>query len=57
MENEGSYEARTSGLSEAREVVASAERRRRWSAYDKLAIGRETLVPGAVAQAVADRHG
>ena len=57
MENEGSYEALTSGLPEAREAIASAKRRRRWSADDKLAIVRETLVPGAVAQAVADRHG
>jgi transposase len=57
MENEGSYEARMSGLPEAREAAGSAERRRRWSADDKLAIVRETLVPGAVAQAVADRHG
>lgn len=34
-----------------------SERRRRWSDGDKLAIVRETLAPGAVAQVVADRHG
>jgi transposase len=33
-----------------------SERRRRWSDGDKLAIVRETLAPGAVAQVVADRH-
>ena len=32
-------------------------RRLRWSDGDKLAIVRETLAPGAVAQVVADRHG
>jgi len=34
-----------------------SERRRSWSDGDKLAIVRETLAPGAVAQAVAERHG
>ncbi len=34
-----------------------SERRRTWSDRDKLAIVRETLAPGAVAQAVAERHG
>jgi len=39
------------------EVRVRSERRRRWSAEDKLRIVRETLAPGAVAKAVADRHG
>lgn len=34
-----------------------SERRRSWGDQDKLAIVRETLAPGAVAQAVAERHG
>jgi transposase len=41
----------------ALEVRVRAERRRRWSAEDKLRIVRETLEPGAVAKAVAERHG
>ena len=36
---------------------ARLERRRRWSSAAKLAIVRETLAPGSVAQVVADRHG
>jgi transposase len=39
------------------EVRVRAERRRNWSAEDKLRIVRETLEPGAVAKAAADRHG
>jgi transposase len=39
------------------EVRVRAERRRRWSAEDKLRIVCETLEPGAVAKAVAERHG
>jgi len=39
------------------EVRVRAVRRRSWSAEDKLRIVRETLQPGAVAKAVADRHG
>jgi len=39
------------------EVRVRAVRRRSWSAEDKLRIVRETLEPGAVAKAVADRHG
>ncbi len=39
------------------EVRVRAERRRRWSAEDKLRIVREALEPGAVAKAVAGRHG
>jgi transposase len=55
--NEGSYEARRSALPDRIEVRVRSERRRRWSDADKLAIVRETLAPGAVAQVVADRHG
>lgn len=55
--NEGSYEARRSALPDRVEVRVRSERRRRWSDGDKLAIVRETLAPGAVAQVVADRHG
>ena len=55
--NEGSYEARRSALPDRVEVRVRSERRRTWSDGDKLAIVRETLAPGAVAQAVADRHG
>ena len=39
------------------EVRVRPERRRRWSSAAKLAIVRETLAPGSVAQVVADRHG
>ena len=39
------------------EVRVRAERRRKWSTEDKLRIVRETLEPGAVAKAVAERHG
>ena len=55
--NEGSYEARRSALPDCVEVRVRSERRREWSDGDKLAIVRETLAPGAVAQVVADRHG
>ena len=54
---EGSYDGRKSALSERVEVRVRSERRRRWSSKDKLAIVRETLASGAVAQVVADRHG
>ncbi len=57
MVNEGSYEARRSALPDRVEVRVRSERRRTWSDGDKLAIVRETLAPGAVAQVVADRHG
>ena len=57
LANEGSYEARRSALPDRVEVRVRSERRRRWSDGDKLAIVRETLAPGAVAQVVADRHG
>ena len=55
--DEGSYEARRSALPDRLEVRVRSERRRRRSNGDKLAIMRETLAPGAVAQVVADRHG
>jgi transposase-like protein len=38
-------------------VCVRAFRRRSWSAEDERRIVRETLEPGAVAKAVADRHG
>jgi transposase len=58
-----SYEARKgsvrggAGAGTGVEVRVRAVRRRRWSPEEKLRIVRETLEPGAVAQAVADRHG
>lgn len=55
-----SYEARRSsvrGGGSGVEVQIRAVRRRNWSTEDKLRIVRETLEPGAVAKAVADRHG
>jgi len=55
--NEGSYEARRSAFPDRVEVRVRSERRRKWNDGDKLAIVRETLAPGAVAQVVADRHG
>jgi transposase len=55
--DDGSYEARKSGAGDRIEVTVRAERRRRWSAEEKLRIVRETLRPGAVAQVVADRNG
>ena len=55
--DEGSYEARRSDPKDRVEVTMRVERRRRWSAEEKLSIVRETLRPGAVAQTVAARHG
>jgi len=56
-----SYEAltsaRKSGVAELVEVRVRADRRRRWSAAEKLSIVRETLAAGAVAKFVAERHG
>ena len=54
---EQSYDGRRSDLPERVEVRTRPERRRRWSAAAKLAIVRETLASGAVAQVVAERHG
>src|SRR5215210_8040232 len=57
----GGYEVRRSsvrrGAGSGVEVRVRAVRRRNWSTEDKLRIVRETLGPGAVAKAVADRHG
>ena len=56
-----SYEARKNavrgGAGAGVEVRVRAVRRRRRSAEEKLRIVRETLEPGAVAKAVAERHG
>ena len=56
-----SYEAltstRKSGVAELVEVRVRTDRRRRWSAAEKLSIVRETLAAGAVAKFVAERHG
>ena len=55
---ERSYEARRSALGSGTvEVSVRPVRRRNWSPEDRLRIVRETLEPGAVAKAVADRHG
>lgn len=54
---EQSYDGRRSDLPERVEVRTRPERRRRWSSAAKLAIVRETLATGAVAQVVAERHG
>src|SRR5918993_2773472 len=57
----GGYEARRSsvrrGAGSGVEVRVRTVRRRIWSPEDKLRIVRETLAPGAVAKAVAERHG
>jgi transposase-like protein len=55
--DEGSYEARKSAPKDRVEITTRTERRRRWSAEEKLRIVRETLRPGAVAQVVADQYG
>jgi transposase len=55
--DEGSYEARKGARNDQVAVMTRPERRRRWSAEEKLRIVRETLRPGAVAQVVADQHG
>ena len=59
--NGASYEARKRPRRNAGpavvEVRVRAERRRSWAPEDKLRIVRETLEPGAVAKAVAERHG
>jgi transposase len=57
----GSYDGRKSAV-RARsergvEVQVRPVRRRNWPDEDKLRMVRETLQPGAVVQAVADRHG
>lgn len=45
------------GAGSGLEVRVRAVRRRSWSTEDTLRIVRETLEPGAVAKAVAERHG
>lgn len=61
MDGANSYEARRSGRRSGAgpqvEVQVRQVRRRNWSVEDKLRIVRETLEPGTVAKAVADRHG
>src|SRR4028119_627168 len=57
----GSYDGRKSAV-RARpergvEVQVRPVRRRNWPDEDKLRMVRETLQPGAVVQAVADRYG
>jgi transposase len=56
-----SYDGRKSGSGSRAdrgvEVRVRAVRRRNWPAEDRLRIVRETLEPGTVVQAVADRHG
>ncbi len=54
---EQSYDGRKTALPERVEVRARLERRRWWSSAAKLAIVRETLAAGSVAQVVVDRHG
>jgi transposase len=54
---EPSYDGRKTALPERVEVRTRLEHRRRWSSAAKLAIVRETLAAGSVAQVVADRHG
>ena len=39
------------------EIITGTERRRRWTATEKLAIVEETLLPGESVSAVARRHG
>jgi transposase-like protein len=39
------------------EIISGRERRRRWSAEDKLRLVAETYEPGAAIRAVAARHG
>lgn len=54
-----SYEAPTRPLKDtvSERVEVRVERRRRWSVEQKLSVVRETLEPGVVTKAVAERHG
>jgi transposase len=45
------------GTKERIEVITSVQRRRRWSAEEKVAIVQETYGPGASVSMVARRHG
>ena len=56
MDIEQSNEARMSGRGDGG-VLVRVERRRNWSDEEKLAILKETTVPGVVISAVARRHG
>ena len=57
----GAYEVRKSparrGAGSGVEVRVRAVRRRSWPTEEKLRIVREAIEPGAVAKAVAERHG
>jgi transposase len=56
-----SYDGRKSGsggrAGRGVEVRVREVRRRNWSTEERLRIVRETLEPGVIVQAVADRHG
>lgn len=56
-----SYDGRKSGsggrAGRGVEVRVRGVRRRNWSAEERLRIVRETVEPGVIVQAVADRHG
>jgi transposase len=45
------------GTKERIEIITSVQRRRRWSAEEKVAIVQETYTPGASVSMVARRHG
>jgi transposase len=55
--NERSNEARSSARSDRIDIRVRPERHRRWPPEERLRIVRETLLPGAVISAVANRHG
>ena len=55
--NDGRKSALRATASRGVEVRVRAVRRRSWPDEDKLRMVRETLEPGAVVQAVADRNG
>ena len=55
--NERSNEARSSARLDRIDMRVRPERHRRWPPEERLRIVRETLLPGAVISAVADRHG
>lgn len=56
MDSEQSNKPRMSGRGDGGALV-QVERRRNWSDEEKLAILKETTVPGVVISAVARRHG
>lgn len=56
MDMEQSNEPRISGRRDDG-VLVRVERRRRWSDEEKLAILKETTLPGAIVAVVARRHG